>query len=377
MIQNEETISKMLAGRIEAGDFPAAVYVVAERGRVRFADALGDAVREPERYAATSETIFDLASLTKPLVTGMLLAQLVERGRVGLDTPVAEYLPWFGEDEEKQAVAVRHLLTHTSGLMAWQPLNLLAGGERGRVPQAIARLPLEWRPGERVVYSDLGFITLGLLAESVNGASLAELARREIFDPLGLTRTFFNPERTFLTEVAACESGGNLYERGMCEGRQDAAADRAVWREQTIWGEVHDGNAYFLGGEAGHAGLFSNARETLRLAEQFLPRTSSLFKPETCRLFPSNMTEGLNEARSFAWQLAATPESTAGPRLPPEAFGHLGFTGTSCWIDPTSERVFILLTNRTHARPLPFVNINGVRRSFHTLAVEALERRGA
>ncbi|HEX8354013.1 MAG TPA: serine hydrolase, partial [Pyrinomonadaceae bacterium] len=102
--------------------------------------------------------------------------------------------------------------------------------------------------------------------------------------------------------------------------------------------------------------------------------TSALFKPETCALFRTNMTEGLNEARSFAWQLAATPESTAGPRLPPESFGHLGFTGTSCWVDPTAERVFILLTNRTHARRLPFVNINGVRRRFHTLAVEALER---
>jgi CubicO group peptidase (beta-lactamase class C family) len=148
-----------------------------------------------------------------------------------------------------------------------------------------------------------------------------------------------------------------------------------VWREGTIWGEVHDGNAYFLGGAAGHAGLFSTASETFGLAQQFLPRSTTLLKPETCLLFRTNMTKGLNEARSFAWQLAATPESTAGPRLPPEAFGHLGFTGTSCWIDPTSERVFILLTNRTHAHTLPFANINSVRRCFHTLAVEALERR--
>ncbi|HEX8558837.1 MAG TPA: serine hydrolase, partial [Pyrinomonadaceae bacterium] len=247
-------------------------------------------------------------------------------------------------------------------------------GDRGRALEVIAAQPLERPPGERVVYSDLGFITLGLLAEALTGARLSELARREIFDPLGLTRTFFNPDGALRTEVAACESAGNSYERGMCEGRPDAAAGAAQWREGTIWGEVHDGNAYFLGGAAGHAGLFSTARETLRLAEQFLPRTSALLSAETCRLFPLNMTEGLNEARSFAWQLAATPESTAGPRLPPEAFGHLGFTGTSCWIDPAAERVLILLTNRTHARRLPFVNINGVRRRFHTLAVEALER---
>lgn len=367
----------MLAGRMEAGDFPAAVYLVAERGRVRFADALGDAVREPSRHAATPETVFDLASLTKPLVTGMLLALLVERGLVGLDSPVADYLPPFAVPD-KRVVTVRHLLTHTSGLPAWQPLYLLAGGEPGRALDVIASQPLERPPGGRVVYSDLGFITLGLLAQSVTGARLDELARREIFDPLGLTRTFFNPSKSMQTGVAACESGGNAYERGMCEASPGAAAAVAAarWREGTIWGEVHDGNAYFLGGAAGHAGLFSDARETLRLASQFLPRTSALLRPETCALFRANMTEGLNEARSFAWQLAATPESTAGARLPPDSFGHLGFTGTSCWVDPAAERVFILLTNRTHARTLPFVNINGVRRGFHTLAVEALGRHG-
>jgi CubicO group peptidase (beta-lactamase class C family) len=347
-----KSISDMLAERIEAGDFPSAVYVVAERGRVRFAGALGDAVREPLVRPAMLDTVYDLASLTKPLVTGLLLALLVERGTVGPDAAVSEYLPEFGA-EDKRAVTVRHLLTHTSGLPAWLPLYLTAGGDR-------------------VVYSDLGFITLGLLAQKVTDTHFAELARREIFDPLGLKRTFFNPEKSIQTEVAACESGGNAYERGMCEARP-GAADAKLWRERTIWGEVHDGNAYFLGGAAGHAGLFSNAFETLRLAEQFLPRTTRLLNPETCSLFSRNMTEGLNEARSFAWQLAATPESTAGPRLPPEAFGHLGFTGTSCWIDPTAGRVFILLTNRTHARALPFVNINGVRRRFHTLAVEALE----
>jgi CubicO group peptidase (beta-lactamase class C family) len=303
----------------------------------------------------------------------MLMALLVERGLVELDAPVSQYLARFGEGD-KRAVTIRHLLTHTSGLPAWLPLYLVGVDERERVLDVIAAQPLEQPVGVRVVYSDLGFITLGLLAERIGGAPLAELARREIFDPLKLKRTFFNPDKSLRNEMAACESGGNAYERGMCEIGPGAGAAN-VWREGTIWGEVHDGNAHFLGGAAGHAGLFSTARETLQMAEQFLPRTTALLKPETCRLFRTNMTEGLDEARSFAWQLAATPESTAGPRLPPEAFGHLGFTGTSCWIDPTSERVFILLTNRTHARTLPFVNINGVRRRFHTLAVEALERR--
>jgi CubicO group peptidase (beta-lactamase class C family) len=149
----------------------------------------------------------------------------------------------------------------------------------------------------------------------------------------------------------------------------------AHFREQQIWGEVHDGNAHFLGGAAGHAGLFSTARETQAIAAQFLPSTSKLLSPATCALFRENMTEGLDEARSLAWQLAATKDSTAGPRLAPDSFGHLGFTGTSCWIDPAREAAFVLLTNRTHARgALPFVNINSVRREFHTLAIAALER---
>jgi serine-type D-Ala-D-Ala carboxypeptidase len=378
----EPKITAMLDERIAAGDFPSAVYLVAERGEVRFTDALGDAVREPVRHAATIDTIYDLASLTKPLVTGLLTATLVERRLVELDGAVSNYLSEF-EREDKREITVRQLLTHTSGLPAWRPLYLLADGGPSRALETIAAQPLEQTPGARVVYSDLGFITLGLLLQRATGSPLDALARERVFAPLKLARTFFNPEKSFQTSVAACESGGNAYEREMCESQQvsqpedDRRTPRAAnWRTGTIWGEVHDGNAFFLGGAAGHAGLFSTARETLTLASQFLPRTSQLLAGETCALFRTNMTEGLNEARSFAWQLAATPDSTAGPLLPPDSFGHLGFTGTSCWVDPNRERVFILLTNRTHARALPFVNINSVRRRFHTLASEALTRAG-
>jgi serine-type D-Ala-D-Ala carboxypeptidase len=367
----ETNITAMLEERINAGDFPSAVYMVAERGHLHFADAIGEAVREPSRHAATLDTIYDLASLTKPLVTGLLTSLLVERGRVEIDAPVSNYLSEFARDD-KRAITVRHLLTHTSGLPAWLPLYINAEGDPARTLDVIASQTLEQAPGTRVVYSDLGFITLGLLLQRVADTSLAELARREIFSPLSLKRTFFNPEKSLQTEIAACESSGNQYERDVCETQYGAHPGKG-WRDQTIWGEVHDGNAYFLGGAAGHAGLFSTARETLRIAGQFLPNSTQLLAPDTCALFRTNMTEGLNEARSLAWQLAATPESAAGPLLPPDAFGHLGFTGTSCWIDPERERIFILLTNRTHARPLPFVNINSVRRRFNTLAIEALD----
>ena len=334
-----------------------------------FADALGDAVREPQKIAADLNTVYDLASLTKPLVTGLLCARAVESGALKLDLPLAHYLPEF-DRTGKSALTIRHLLTHTSGLPAWRPLYLLADN-KDKVLAAIADEAMQAQPGARVVYSDLGFILLGFLLERLSESDVSSLAIKEIFAPLALTRTFFNPEQAARTGIAACESG-NVYERDMCE-RDFPAKRYPKWRAGTVWGEVHDGNAYFLGGVAGHAGLFSNANETLTIANQFIGRHSSLLKPETCDLFRQNLTHGLNEARSFAWQLAATKDSTAGQSLPPDAFGHTGFTGTSCWVDAGAERVFILLTNRTHARALPFANINGVRRQFHTLAVAALE----
>lgn len=359
----------MLAERIAAGDFPSAVYLVAESGQVLLADALGDAVRDSSRRPATLETIYDLASLTKPLITGLLCSLSIERGEIGLDDSIARHLFPFDLDD-KRKITLRHLLTHTSGLPAWRPLYLKSSDKESAL-QAIAREPLEFAPGTHVLYSDLGFITLGFLLERIASTTLSEIARREIFEPLKLKRTFFNPDKTLVTEIAACELG-NVYERETCGEK----ADEYAWRENLIWGEVHDGNAYFLGGAAGHAGLFSTASETLRIASQFLATTTELLKPETCSLFKTNLTEGMEEARSIGWQLAATKDSTASTHLPPDSFGHLGFTGTSCWNDPRHERTFILLTNRTHVPRLPFVNINSVRRTFHTLAVAALEARG-
>ena len=367
------TISTLLAEQINSGDFPSAVYVIAEHGREVFADALGDAVREPETHQATLETIYDLASLTKPLITGLICAQLVEFGELTLDSSVANYLLEF-DRPDKNRITIRELLMHTSGLPAWRPLYLLAV-EKESALASIANEALDARPGEEVIYSDLGFIVLGFLLERLMGGRLDELAFNRIMKPLELQHTFFNPGAAPRTRVAACETG-NAYERDLCEKSfsVESIASYRGWRKEIVWGEVHDGNAHFLGGAAGHAGLFSTAHETLRLANQFIAGQSQLLSSETCKLFQQNMTEGLNEARSFAWQLAATKDSTAGPSLPADAFGHTGFTGTSCWIDAARERVFILLTNRTHARPLPFANINAIRREFHKLAVAALDK---
>jgi CubicO group peptidase (beta-lactamase class C family) len=369
MVARNEQLSALLQQHIDAGEFPSAVYLVAERDEIVYADALGYSVIEPYRVANKFDTIYDLASLTKPLVTTLLCSRRIELGELTLDSSVSHYLAEF-DRTDKQMITIRELLTHTSGLPAWRPLYLLTDDEPERAAAAIASLDLEYKPGTRVVYSDLGFIALGILLERLTGQRLAEQAKHEIFEPLRLTQTFFNPEIALQTGIAACETG-NAYELDMC--KQTGAGEYQNSRQRLIWGEVHDGNAYFLGGAAGHAGLFSTAGETHLLAQQFLGDSSKLLNRETCRMFRENMTPDLEEARSIGWQLAATKDSSGGLDLPPDSFGHNGFTGTSLWIDPEHQRIFILFTNRTHAHALPFANIKAVRREFHSLAVEALK----
>ena len=373
MTARNDQLTTFLEEHIKTGEFPSAVYLVAEHDEIVFTDALGLSVVEPYRVANKIDTIYDLASLTKPLVTALLCARRIELGELTLDSSVSHYLGEF-DRTDKQTITIRELLTHTSGLPAWRPLYLLAEDEPERAAGAIANLDLEYKPGTRVIYSDMGYIALGILLERMSHQRLAEMAKREIFEPLKLTQTFFNPELALQTGIAACETG-NAYEVDMC--KQSGAGEYANSRQRLIWGEVHDGNAYFLGGAAGHAGLFSTARETFLMAQQFIGESTTLVTPETCRLFRENMTEGLEEARSIGWQLAATKDSTGGADVPPDSFGHNGFTGTCVWIDPSHRRVFILLTNRTHAHALPFANINAVRREFNNLAVKALAQRKA
>jgi serine-type D-Ala-D-Ala carboxypeptidase len=360
-------IDSLLNERIAAGDFPSAVYLVAEQGGAVFVGALGQAVQRASPIPATIDTVYDLASLTKPLITGLLYARRLEAREISLEDSIAHFLPEF-DRPDKREITIEQFLTHSSGIAAWRPLYVLTGGNRKATVAAIANEKLEYPPGSRVVYSDLGFITLGFLLERMTGQNIARLAQEEIFEPLQLANTFFNPKQAMQTGIAACELG-NSFERNTCK---DMGMQYDGWREELIWGKVHDGNAYFLGGAAGHAGLFATAADTLRLANQFIAEQSELLKPETCKLFRTNRTHGLEEDRSIAWKLASSRESSAGPDLPPDSFGHAGFTGTSCWVDPQRQRVFILLTNRTHARALPFANINDVRRRFHSLAINEL-----
>lgn len=369
-----ERISAYLAERIAANDFPSAVYLVAEKGEIVFHDALGNSVVNPEIIPAKLDTIYDLASLTKPLVTGLLAALQVESGELDLGTTHGTS-PFFA-DSPVAALTLRELVSHTSGLPAWIPLYLSPGW---RSPSAIATAIGEQtlKPSPQVEYSDLNFISLAFL---IGGDRLESVFADSVIGELALKRTGFNPLLRGIArdEIAASEMG-NGYERQTCIDRgydtePPEGGTQNAFRNGLIWGEVHDGNAYFMGGVAGHAGLFSTAEEVFKIAMQFLPGHTKLLRPETCELFRTNFTPGMNEDRSFAFQLASTKDSTAGTRMSPQSFGHNGFTGTSLWIDPVKDRIFVLLTNRTHAHPLPFVNINSVRRRFHDLAIEELEK---
>lgn len=366
-------ISEFLQTRIDAKDFPSAVYLVAEKGEIVLQDALGFSVVEPEKIEAKVETIYDLASLTKPLVTGLLCAKLIERGEINLTDKISKYFSQF-ETDEKREITIENLLTHTSGFQAWKPFYLITNS-KFQIPNLIASELLENPINMKVVYSDLNFLILKFLLEKLYGKSIDEIAKQEIFEPLKLQNTFFNPPEELQKQIAASEKG-NEYEKNTCiEQGYEIPNPQSQFRNQIIWGEVHDGNCYFMNGVSGHAGLFSTAEETFKIAQQFLANQTTLLKPETCQLFRTNFTPNLNEARSIGFQLAATSESTASKALNLDSFGHLGFTGTSLWIEPETERIFILLTNRTHARQLPFVNINSTRRKFHELATEILSQK--
>ena len=384
-----EKISNFLQERIDAKDFPSAVYLVAEKGEIVLQDALGLAVVEPEKIEAKIDTIYDLASLTKVLVIGLLCAKLIESGEINLSEKISKY---FGEFEggEKREITIENLLAHTSGFPAWKPFYLISNF-KSKIPNLIASEPLENPIKSKVVYSDLNFLILTFLLEKIYAKSLDKITEEEIINALNLKTTIYNPPMTLRPKIAASEFG-NFFERQTClelgfdlqmRDQRDYKMCNELgydvpnygWRDYQIWGEVHDANARFMDGVSGHAGLFSTAEETFKIARQFLANQTALLKPETCKLFRMNFTKGLNEARSIAFQLAETPVSTASTMLAEDSFGHLGFTGTSLWIEPETERAFILLTNRTHARELPFVNINSTRRRFHELAVEILNQR--
>ena len=312
----------------------------------------GLAVLQPERIPMTRRTIFDLASLTKPLATTTAILLLVDEGAVELDAPVAKYLPLFSE-RDKGAVTIRHLLSHSSGLKPWRAYHemllqkerktgetLIGSPEtRAYVIDRTIRSALVHEPGEAAVYGDLDFIVLGAVIEAVGSQRLDDFCRERIFGPLDMPDTFFIPigrDAPLLPEPTK---------------RRIAATENCPWRDRILWGEVHDPNASVMGGVAGHAGLFSTVDDVVKFGQILIDvwhGRSEALPRGTLRQFLSRQNLPASSGWTLGWDTPTEGASSSGKYFSKTSVGHLGFTGTSLWIDLDREVVIALLTNRVH-----------------------------
>ncbi|HZU12433.1 MAG TPA: serine hydrolase domain-containing protein [Chloroflexota bacterium] len=368
--------STLLRDAVAAGEVPGAVALVRQHGEVVLHDAYGFAAIEPEPIPMRPDTIFDLASLTKPLATTPVILRLVEEGALALDAPLDRYLPALA-GTNLGAATIERLLTHTSGLPAHFPIYSRATS-REDVLRVIADLPFSYQPGTRVEYSCLGFITLGLLAEHVTGTTLDRLADSMVFAPLGPHTTGYRLD--FPAERFAWTERGTTYEKGTME-----AMGEAYGRLRTDFhpGEVHDGNAHYaMGGVSGNAGLFGTAEDVGVLGQMWLDggifAGTRILQPETVAAAIIDRTLGLEEGRGLGWVINRPSEvfpRSVGSRLSRRTFGHTGFTGTSIWIDPEDDLVIVLLTNRVHPTVDDGMTNIRLRHRFHDAVATALKGR--
>ena len=339
-------------------EYGGAVALIARHGQIVLHRATGWAVREPadQRSVMGVDEIFDLASLTKVTATLPAILQLVAAGRLELDQPVGEILPEFGTEGAKAGVTIRRLLTHSAGLSDWRPVFLDGMGADAYLADFAATQP-EHTPGAQVIYSDPSFITLGEVVRRLTGESIAEYARREIFQPLSMTDTMFTPPAVLRSRIVATEVG-NDFEAAKVPGREPVMT--GGWRQRLLRGEVHDGNAWYgFEGVTGHAGLFGTALDLARYGTMWLNGGEL----DGVRVLPESIVreartnqiaiEGVTERRGLGWRMLpvpGTPEATpdSGRGLSQNAFGHTGFTGTSLWMEPEHDLVIVLLTNRVH-----------------------------
>lgn len=373
-------VERALDKSIEAAEIPGAV-VLARMPRdgevLEFSWAQGMACIRPERLPMTRETIFDLASLTKTLATTTAIMCLVADGAVSLDDPVAKYLPSFA-DRSKEEIKVRHLLTHSAGLKPWRGFHevliqkerktgdRLIGTPEGRdwILDRVLRSGLVHEPGEAAVYGDLDFIVLGALVEAATHTPLDAFCKERIFDPLGMTETCFFP----LAVDGASEPAMPETLR-----RRVAATENCPWRERILWGEVHDPNAFAMGGVAGHAGLFASADDVMKFAQAFLDAwhgRQHVLPQEWVRRFSERQRMPENSDWALGWDTPTPGVSSSGQYFSENSVGHLGFTGTSLWIDLEREAIVVMLTNRVHmvAKRSQFE----LRPRIHDLIIEGL-----
>ena len=329
--------------------------------------SLSRSLRQGGDFDVGVATLFDLASVTKAVSTTTMAMILYERGLLELDAPVSGTLPEFltGDDARRQAVTFRTLLAHSSGLPAYEKLFLKAPS-RDELLMAAFSMPLTADPGTRAEYSDIGFIILGIALERIAGESLDTFCRREIFGPLGTSNTTFNPPRELRAKIPPTAD-----ER---EGGASSAKPRSAFRKRIIQGEVQDENAFVLGGVAGNAGLFSTAEDVARFAHVMLSGGSPILRPETIGLFRSREGSPAGTSRALGWDTPSAP-SQSGTHFGPRSYGHLGYTGTSLWIDPDRQLSITLLTNRTWP-DCSNQAIKQVRPRVHDAAIEAIEEKG-
>jgi len=369
-------VDRALDKAIDAAEIPGAV-VLAEMRRdgelLEHASVRGLAVVRPERIPMARETIFDLASLTKVLATTTAILMLCQDGAVALDDPVARFLPHFGE-MKKEGVTLRHLLTHSSGLRPWRAFHEpLLERERKKgeriigttaakqwVIESICRSALVHDSGTAAVYGDLDFVILGAVVEAVSQQSLDVFCRERFFGPLGLAQTGFAPSP---------ERGGlppDSVRRGF------AATENCPWRDRIIWGEVHDPNASVMGGVAGHAGLFAPADDVLGFGRIILDAwhgRSDVLPRDLLRVFLTRQNLPEKSDWALGWDTPTPGTSSSGRFFSSNSVGHLGFTGTSLWIDLDREAIVVMLTNRVHlvAKKSNFT----LRPVIHDLIIEA------
>ncbi len=331
--------------------FPGAALAVTLQGELIACRGFGRFTYEPASAEISPNTIFDLASLTKVLATAPMAMLLYERGQLDLDVPVATIIPEFrGSETSRERVTARMLLAHTSGLPAYLPLFEWAHTRENLLLSA-CRTRLEAAPGEHTEYSDIGFIILGEALERVSGEPLERFSQREIFGPLGMARTCFNPPASIRAQIPPTEQ------------------DRK-FRNRIIQGEVNDENGSVMGGISGHAGLFAPAADVARFAECMLRQGRPILRPNTIELFTAAVPSRSGNARALGWDLPSAP-SQSGLYFSPRSFGHLGFTGTSLWIDPERQLSVTLLTNRTWPDRRS-QEIKRIRPAFHDAVMQAL-----
>jgi CubicO group peptidase (beta-lactamase class C family) len=306
--------------------FPGAALAITHHGALVASRGFGRFTYDSASPEVHADTIFDLASVTKVVATTAMAMLLFERGLLNLDTPVADLLPEFGRTAERGGVTIRMLLAHSSGLPAYIKLFETAG-TRNELVLAACATPLAAPPGTTAEYSDIGFILLGEILARLANEPLDNFVRREVFTPLNMRHTQFNPPPGLKDAIPPTE-------------------DDCTFRHRIIQGEVNDENASVMGGIAGHAGLFAPAPDIARFAECTLRGGAPVFEPATIELFTRREPSPAGTSRALGWDTPSEP-STSGTYFSPRSFGHLGFTGTSLWIDPDRQLSVTLLTNRT------------------------------